>query len=621
MSLRLFFTGLLLFLPCASAAQAPLVIEPAAASGAEAWPSHVQERHAIRMDLKQLRGLDQWTADPGTGQKLVFSAREVDGEADSFTWRGRIHSEDGYGGTATFTVHNERIRGRLSLGRERYQIVTDGSGQVWLDHMDLSQRPPTHPPGGVKRPPENADTRSSRSPQTAHSGMTAASHDGDGGEEPPVVDVLVFYTPAAAENDNYEDEADLRLAIQNAMDSTNTGFLNSEVEGRVRLLGIKRWDYDEADGSMEDGLKDFTDSDEIRSLAERHSADLSALVADYSDFCGLAWLLEDYTDDWTRFNYSVTSVLPQCLGGQTLAHELGHNMGLNHEPEDEEGTSDDPIEPFAFGHFQDEEFRTIMATVDGCDNGGSLLGGSCPLIDHFSNPEVDDPDSGHPTGVEDERNNAETLRRSMDHVQRWREPPATLTETLGDSEREVTTTGDSVWVVQDEFLYDDAPTALSGPVFDAERSRLRLDTSGDEALEVSFVARSLSGEPESELVLQAGGDRLRTIEGLEAQWREFTVEVPSDAERLEWVWQTEPGVSLASAGQALVALSAVSGNETESSDSDGSGSSDSGSGGSSGSGCTPGSSAGSSDPTLSLLALGALGGLGRRRRHRQGGTA
>ena len=618
MSPRACLICLLLFIPGVSSAQEPLVIEPATASGAEAWPSHVLERHAIRVDVQGMRALDQWTANPGTGQRLVFTAREVDGEADSFSWRGRIRSEDGYGGTATFTVHNERVRGRLSLGQDRYQIVTDRSGQVWLDQMDMSQRPPTHPPGGVKIPPEAEDPQSSDSPRTAHSGMTAASHQEDDDGEPPVVDVLVFYTPAAAEADNYEDEADLRLAIQNAVDSANTGFLNSEVEGRVRLLGIKRWDYDESQSSgMEEGLDDFTHSSEIQQLAERHSADLSALVADYGDFCGLAWLLEDYTDDWTHLSYSVTSVIPQCLGGQTLAHELGHNMGLNHEPEDDGGTSDDPIEPFAFGHFQDEEFRTIMATVDGCDNGGSVLGSSCPLIDHFSNPEVDDPDSEHPTGVEGERNNAETLRRSMDHVQRWREQPASLSEALGNSGREFTTTGDSVWVVQDEFLHDDAPTALSGPVFDGEHSRLRLDTSADDGLEVTFVARSLSGEPESRLVLRGNGETLKAIDSLDTEWREFTVEVPDDAERLEWVWQTDSGVSLASAGQALVAMSSTETGEFGDSDDGGSASSSSSSSSSS-SGCSFGSSSSSApDPTLSLLILGAAAGLGRRRRRGQ----
>lgn len=548
----LFFLTLLFSL--STPAEEPRVMTPDSATETEPRQEHVADRHAVSVDFTVLREGGSMVAQPGTGHHLTFVTVDVEERGDkAFAWRGEVYDGNGEKGIATLTVQNHRIRGRLELDGQRYLFFTDSDGQTWMDRLDPEAIPHSHPEGGPLRAPESSDEESSQTMTLSSQEQPPRSQshnedEGDGAE----VDVLLFYSQASI--DRYSDEQDLRLAIRNAVDATNTALMNSELSSRVRLLGIYRWDeFDENDTEgMDEGLEEFTHDDWVEGLSELHSADLSALIADYDDFCGLAWLLTQYRSSWD-FSFSVTAANQSCLGGQTLAHELGHNMGLRHNPDDA-NNKENSIEDFAFGHFRDDEFQTIMTQNGACDTPPVTF---CRRIDNFSNPEVDDEVSGHPTGVHDERENARVLRLSMPHVETWREPPLTLAEALGDAESDYRTSGDGVWTVQDEVQFEGQPTAISPPVFGEEESRLALVHRNAGEFTVSFRSRSFESGAQGVLEVRTEDELLKELNELTTQWATFEVDVPEEAEELRWVWRADSEADANEVGQALLSLETI----------------------------------------------------------------
>ena len=78
-------------------------------------------------------------------------------------------------------------------------------------------------------------------------------------------------------------------------------------------------------------------------------------------------------------SYAYSVVDQSCAASYlSLAHEMGHNMGLNHDPANSSGT---PSYTYAYGYQQPSGlFRTVMAYP--CPSG------SCPRLMYFSNPDV-----------------------------------------------------------------------------------------------------------------------------------------------------------------------------------------------------------------------------------------
>ena len=509
---------LLWFVPCIGstvlAVSQPHLIELDTHQIAEHKPAYVSERHglSIRPELLSQGG---GTARLIDQREFAFLPDDIERRGEGrFTWRGRIRDAVGEMGSATLTVHDNHIRGTLILDRVRYQLSTGSRGEYWLDRIDPGSIPEMHPPGWPKVPEG----------EPAHLPETPPVLADD--DEPPVTDVIVFYTRSAI--NFYNDEADMRLAIRNAVDNNNTALINSEVDGRVRLVGVFPTEYEET-GTGSNALGYGRSNGHIQGLRNDYSADLVAMITSDTDVCGVAWLLTSYNPNW-GFGVSMTSATPGCLGGQTFAHELGHNMGLHHDPANASAPGS-LIEPFAYGHFMDQEFRTIMSYSNQCSTHWT-----CPRIDHFSSPDVDDPSSGLPTGTAD-RNNAEVLRRSMPYVAQWRQQPAGFEEALGEPVAEYAVGGDNPWVVQDRITYQGGPAALSGPAFTSENSLLEMSNLEPAAHDMGFRARATVDDSDGELRVYADSELLEAFSELPNEWVMQTVSVPEDTETVRWVWR------------------------------------------------------------------------------------
>ena len=129
-----------------------------------------------------------------------------------------------------------------------------------------------------------------------------------------------------------------------------------------------------------------------------------SLIADVPAYCGLAYRMTNLSASFASYAFSV--VHRTCATGYySFAHELGHNQGAHHDPDNGSGA----IYSYAYGYRDPlKKFRTVMAF--NCSGG-------CTRIDYFSNPNV--LYNGTPTGdaISD---NARTLNETAATVAAFR---------------------------------------------------------------------------------------------------------------------------------------------------------------------------------------------------------
>lgn len=228
------------------------------------------------------------------------------------------------------------------------------------------------------------------------------------------VDVLVLTTPGAEAEAG--GAAQLGALVDLAETSANAAYINSQTPMRIRVVFDLRVSYTEqlfgSDlatlASPTDGALDF-----IHQVRDVAGADLVAMIRKSGEYCGIAYLLPTNDPSSSGIGFSVTAW--SCLASQTFAHELGHNMGCCHAPNDGGGCTSGGIFPQSVGHrftaTNGTMYRTVMAYAPG------------NRIDHFSNPLVNF--GGTPTGVaategDPGRDNAGSLTTTREAIRGFR---------------------------------------------------------------------------------------------------------------------------------------------------------------------------------------------------------
>ena len=206
--------------------------------------------------------------------------------------------------------------------------------------------------------------------------------------KPPVVDVMVGYTPAVLASAGGISAVNALIAL--AVSETNTGYANSGVAQRINLVHSLLVPYSEDFFDWDitlDRLQGTSDGfmDQVHPLREAYRADLVVLLVNDQEFCGQGYLMETPAKSFALWGFSLVNW--ECAtGNYSLAHELGHNMGSEHDRANAGGLGS---YSYSFGYqAPDRSFRTIMAYD--CPGG-------CPRINYWSNPEVFY--NGRPTGV------------------------------------------------------------------------------------------------------------------------------------------------------------------------------------------------------------------------------
>ncbi len=240
----------------------------------------------------------------------------------------------------------------------------------------------------------------------------------------PIVDVLVAYTPGFAGSAS----GGALTRINNLVAITNQAYQNSVINARVRLVGTVQVNYPDNTNNAT-ALEEITGGDvpvppslsQVAALRNQYGADLVVFIRKFSDpeneGCGIAWLIGGNQtpidpDLDAPFGYSVVSDGQDgdffCLD-ETFAHELGHNMGSNHDVENSGG--DSGRYPYSYGYKAGsgaDGFSTVMAYGDDDQT---------PLK-VFSNPNI--LCLGSPCGVANEADNARSLAQTVPIVSTFR---------------------------------------------------------------------------------------------------------------------------------------------------------------------------------------------------------
>jgi hypothetical protein len=229
-----------------------------------------------------------------------------------------------------------------------------------------------------------------------------------------VIHVMVVYTKTARVAAG--SVADMEAIIDLAIAETITAYEDSNVSLALDLVRTVEVNFTESTdfSAMLEALRNPSDRsiDGIHALRDSDGADVVSMIVEEDTLCGVANIMRTLSPAFESSAFSVVN--RECAVGKfSFAHELGHNMGSEHDRAD---ANDDGVFLDSFG-YQDpsETFRTIMST--NCPNG-------CLRIQKFSNPNI--LFGGVPTGIDhtadpnNSANNARSLNAAKCQAAAWR---------------------------------------------------------------------------------------------------------------------------------------------------------------------------------------------------------
>jgi peptidyl-Asp metalloendopeptidase len=320
-------------------------------------------------------------------------------------WRGRLRGE--VASDVTLVVRGTVMVGTILSDQRLYKIESTGGNLHRLIEIDEAALPPDNHPLVVADDDPNATPLTGNTSQQSDTTAAAA---GDS-----TVDLLVVYTSAAKAKEGGQAAMDALITL--GVDSANQAYSNSQIAMQLRLIHTAELAYSESGAIDTDltRLQNTTDGimDQAHQLRDQHKADLVALIVDNGgNSCGIAYVMTNGPRaSFANYAFSVTA--RDCIANNTLAHELGHNMGNAHD----RATGGTGAFPYSYG-YRDEigKFRTIMAYA--CPTV------SCPRVKYFSNPRL--LYNGRPLGIDHTINPANSAdnARSMNDVRQivaaWR---------------------------------------------------------------------------------------------------------------------------------------------------------------------------------------------------------
>lgn len=287
-----------------------------------------------------------------SGEKLDFRyERHVEHPSGDWTWVGRI-DRGGLAQEAIITFGERAVFGSIAQPGKPALKLTLRDGKSWLVETDpakLALIDNAHGPDDADDYliPSAAAKASSVAPASASIGAAETAADGQ-----VVVDVLVGYSNGFANGLGGASQAVTRLNY--LVEVTNQAYVNSQITARIRMVHAMQVNYaDNSDNGS--ALEKLTGTrttpvdpafNALRTARDQYGADLVSFVRKYDraaqDGCGIAWLLgggqQPITTSSAPNGYSVVSDGRQNDGGttyfcrdETFAHELGHNMGAQHD--------------------------------------------------------------------------------------------------------------------------------------------------------------------------------------------------------------------------------------------------------------------------------------------------
>lgn len=312
---------------------------------------------------------------------LTIDQAEVDPASGTTTYYG--HADNDPLQSAVIVERNGSFALHVVRGSKGYQVILRGdhheAAEVDRDEFttrpDIDRAPPAgHPsPTGAK----------------AAADVSAAADDGS------TIDLMVVYSDRARMSAGGTAAIENQIAL--AVGTTNQAYVNSGMIQRLRLVHTVEIANSES-ADMEATLMAITQGTApfqgVNALRNQYGADMVSMwVESGGQYCGIGWVMDTVGSSFAPYAYNVND--RNCaISGGTMAHELGHNMGLEHDLYVSPEGPDHPVaKRYAHGYVNTvQRFRTIMAYSDAC----TVVGVSCPRINQFSDPGF--TFNGAPTG-------------------------------------------------------------------------------------------------------------------------------------------------------------------------------------------------------------------------------
>lgn len=305
-------------------------------------------------------------------------------------------------------ANGENIAGNItSAGTKRYHLRFVDTNIHAIQEIDVTKYPEDEP--SVPVPP----------PKRLTTPALDSAHADDG----TMIDVMVAYSDDA--RSAVGGTAAMQTLIDLAIAETNHAYTQSTVAPQLRLVHSQEMSYTES-GNLETDLNCITVSndgclDSIHTLRDTHKADLvSFWVKNGGSYCGIAWLMDSISPAFADWGYSVVD--KDCATGYySFGHELGHNMGLNHDI-----YVDPQNAPYPHSHgyaYPADGWRTIMAYNSVCEAQGK----NCQRLQYFSNPNI--LQDAVPMGDESTADNHRVLNDVADTVANFRQQGLDTTPT------------------------------------------------------------------------------------------------------------------------------------------------------------------------------------------------
>lgn len=402
------------------------------------FPVSMSEAHAVAATLSGELTLE---APDGTPLRVRY-ARHEEYPDGNWSWIGRVEGGDP-GREAIITFGEQAVFGSIPQADGSTLRLTTQAGQVYAMTIDPRNFKTTRRKGGpdamaapAALDPFAASATSLAASATATTASQAKVTAGATASATNTIDVVLGYTNGYAAGLGGQSAAVTRL--QNLIATANAALSNSNVAAQVRLVGTVQVTYTDSNdnGAALNALTGISDSGApvtipaalkpLRDARETYGADLVSLVRKFdeseNDGCGVAWLNGAggvaITSSDAAYAYSVVSDgtdrgsdgKTYYCEDHTLAHEMAHNMGSQHDVDNAGGMQG--RYPYSYGLKASStagNFYTVMAYGDSGQTSYNV----------FSNPNVTIC-GGRACGVAGQTDNARSLNLTIPLVSKFR---------------------------------------------------------------------------------------------------------------------------------------------------------------------------------------------------------
>ena len=318
---------------------------------------------------RQLDGVVQIELFPGT----ILNLRRTDVSANAdggYVWAGQSDEKTFH--EALLIVENGKISGRVQMHDRLFRIDHVSGAVHRITELNSQQFPPEAPPRVA--PAAGRPGAQSEPDAVAPNATTKVK-----------VRVLVAYTTAAKNS-----SSNINAEVSQAISLANQAYDRGAIPIALELAGKMHVGYNENAG-FEKNLTDLTTGSNLQAIRTRRvsiKADLVVLLRKTGEYCGIAWLppssgspsMPNPGPTTKETGYSVVG--RDCITNLSFHHEIGHNMGLNHDRYVSSAASN---AVYNYGYVNTgAKIRTIMAYNNRC----VALGFNCTRVNYFSSPTV-----------------------------------------------------------------------------------------------------------------------------------------------------------------------------------------------------------------------------------------